>query len=175
MKKHLILLVSLLVSLLAAPVVPAYNGFPLSSTPLRPAGEGSDPFGPAVPPPVISGDPIYSPSGEMMSFTDPVTLDFINAWIMVELGNVRISFESATCIYSISLRNLSTGRGYTEYYYNGALMSSVGFSAPTSNGVWEIAIHLSHGRCYYGKIVISNEAYGPLVPIDWFDDCNMGF
>ena len=46
MNKQYILFVSLLVSILAAPVVPAYNGFPVNSTPLRPADEGSDPYGP---------------------------------------------------------------------------------------------------------------------------------
>lgn len=174
MKKQVILLVSLLVSLLAAPVVPAYNGFPLSSTPLRPADEGSDPFGPAVPPPVISGDPISGPSGGRITFTNPVTHVVLNAWISLQCGYVDICFDKAVNVSSVSIRNLTTGAGYAEYYYHGGPFSSVGFPMPTSNGTWEVCIQLLNGGQFYGKFVVNSLANGPQVPIDWFCDEYIG-
>ena len=167
MKKTLILLVSLLVSLLSVPEAQAYDSWP--SKPKTPSGGNNnpDPNSPGdVPPPIIMipDDPL--PGLHDLTFVDPYTQVCFNSYVSTDNGTLDIVFERASRISSVTLKNMN--RGETITYYYDALLSGVSLPMPTSNGTWLICLETATGARFYAQIIVNRSSNGPLTPTNWF-------
>jgi hypothetical protein len=134
------------------------------SGPVRPLLPDT-PMGPTHP---VIVDPYQPPAGAM-SFTNPDDpSDSFTARISVDQGGFTIWLDSSRFIDYVVFANLSTDRIIREWVYQRTNLIQSHFNM--SNGHWRIQIVTVNGTHYLTDIMVSNSAFGPLVPCDWIDE-----